>query len=895
MKRFTFLAIFFAMVMSVFAQETQTTMHIWKNGVATNYLVSADIDSITFSQETIDLSMPKVAPTTGAVTIVWNAVGFTPCIDNQLVFAGDYNGYNIDPAALVHFEPIPGYYGWWKAVITPSYADNYPVLAGKPCALAYDGTFPSSWDYQWLNVEAGACEILEGSDEAYLETEYEVESKLYITNNSSVVYVRSYGFKFDPCYIPEYYTVTFTATAPALPEGTTVYVVGGFNGWSTDATPMQYVNGVWTVTIDDVEMGDQYKYVANGTWGNEELTAEPGFDCGYPINNRIVSNAQMRDIIENFSGITAENCYNMPPSTLKGSQVWPIWLDDITAEANASKIVADFRPNDIDRFLYIWMNTYVANDTPTGLNFYGNSEGYISLLVGTLGWCGAGFCPAETENSTAWQAAEDLRQAIVANPDDYYLHMAIKSTDNASHCFYTFGMEATKFVLGSYSVYDGPLYADFARNGEWAEFDIPMSRFAPALATSTCAAGINIFVFLSESIAGAQLNLDAIYFYKKADGENPPVGPVLPEKPDTIGWNIPAECLTVAQAREICAGLESGTSTDQEYYVMGYIKQFHSKHADGVTGYGNALFYMEDVKGANSMDDFLAYQVFGLNGSKITNLDAVSVGDFVVIHGKLTNYNGTYETVGKGAAYVWKSTNPNMVETKDVITYEEGELSVAQALEIGAAMAAGDTTTTIKVRGRVKSIKQVELSSGTASFYITDNGDNELYCYRINAAYNLKFISGDQIKEGDIVTVEARLYNYPSSNGNLLELIKGYLARTTNTFDPSTVGLKVVTVAEAFAIGSELESGSTTPGQYQVTGTVTEVVEASTAYGNMTFYISDGNQEMLCYRIRYFDNRKYTEEDPALEVGDVVTLIAQIKNHNGLVEFVSGYLTEHIK
>ena len=36
---------------------------------------------------------------------------------------------------------------------------------------------------------------------------------------------------------------------------------------------------------------------------------------------------------------------------VKGSQIWPIVLDGTTAEGNASKIVADFRPNDVDQFL----------------------------------------------------------------------------------------------------------------------------------------------------------------------------------------------------------------------------------------------------------------------------------------------------------------------------------------------------------------------------------------------------------------------------------------------------------------------------------------------------------------------------------------------------------------
>ena len=141
--------------------------------------------------------------------------------------------------------------------------------------------------------------------------------------------------------------------------------------------------------------------------------------------------------------------------------------------------------------------------------------------------------------------------------------------------------------------------------------------------------------------------------------------------PDTIGWNIPAECLTVAQAREICAKLESGVTTETKYYVKGWVKKLASKHEEGVTKYNNAVFYIEDVKGANSQDDFEAFQVYGPNGSKITSLDQVLVGDYVVLYGKLTNYNGTYETEGKGAAYIWKSTNANLTNSGE--TPEEPE------------------------------------------------------------------------------------------------------------------------------------------------------------------------------------------------------------------------------
>ena len=145
--------------------------------------------------------------------------------------------------------------------------------------------------------------------------------------------------------------------------------------------------------------------------------------------------------------------------------------------------------------------------------------------------------------------------------------------------------------------------------------------------------------------------VDGLYYRKSTkDG-------VMSVIADTTGWNIPAECLTVAEAREICSQLEDGATTGTKYYVKGWVKKLTSQHEAGISQFGNALFYIVDSKD-NTEEDFYAYQVYGLNGKKITNPDAVAVGDYVVIYGELTNYNGTYETVGKGAAHIWKSTNP---------------------------------------------------------------------------------------------------------------------------------------------------------------------------------------------------------------------------------------------
>ena len=275
-----------------------------------------------------------------------------------------------------------------------------------------------------------------------------------------------------------------------------------------------------TETSVTLKVGETHQLVANvavesWTSSNEAVaTVADGLVTAVSAGNAIIS-ATAAGVTKTCVVLVEEDQTQGGGASLKGSKFWPIAIDGTTADANASKLVGDFRPDDVGKFLYVWDATYVANDNPTGLNFHGNTDGFTALTVSTLGWAGCGYCLTETDASKAWEAAEALRAAIVASPDDYYLHMALKSTDKASHCFYIFGSEATKFVIGSTAVYDGPLYEDFTRNGEWAEFDIPMSRFATALATTTCAAGVNVFVALTEGTAGAQLNLDAVYFYKK--------------------------------------------------------------------------------------------------------------------------------------------------------------------------------------------------------------------------------------------------------------------------------------------------------------------------------------------------------------------------------------------
>ena len=276
-----------------------------------------------------------------------------------------------------------------------------------------------------------------------------------------------------------------------------------------------------TETSVTLKVGETHQLVANVTvesWtsSNEAVaTVADGLVTAVSAGNAIISATaagvtKTCVVLVEAAGSTGDNT---TAAQVKGTKIWPIILDAVTAEANAAKIVGDLRIDDTNNFLYIWAagETYVAGEG-TGLNFHGNTEGYVALTVAApQGWSGLGFCLGEASAA----AAEQLRQAIVANPDKYFLHIAMKATTPGNHQFYTFNDAVTSFAVGTATIEAGAVIGDFTRDGSWAEFDVPMANFAAALANIPFPTGGNIFCALSGAAVGSQLNLDAVYFYEK--------------------------------------------------------------------------------------------------------------------------------------------------------------------------------------------------------------------------------------------------------------------------------------------------------------------------------------------------------------------------------------------
>ncbi|WP_044203286.1 Ig-like domain-containing protein [Flammeovirga sp. OC4] len=200
------------------------------------------------------------------------------------------------------------------------------------------------------------------------------------------------------------------------------------------------------------------------------------------------------------------------PASLKGSEYFVVQMDQTSFEAIEDRVSADLRPDEGSKFLYIWDNTF-NNGTPQGNNFYGLEEGWISLVVGTVGWSGAGFFA-----STSYGDID--MTAIHQNPDNYVFHAAFKSSqDNTSYTLmFADGTSEIKVVVGPTAQEGITPYTDFTRDGEWQSVEIPMSHLIDnGLNLSSPISNVNVLAVLAGGTTGTTFDMDAAFFYKKAE------------------------------------------------------------------------------------------------------------------------------------------------------------------------------------------------------------------------------------------------------------------------------------------------------------------------------------------------------------------------------------------
>ena len=118
------------------------------------------------------------------------------------------------------------------------------------------------------------------------------------------------------------------------------------------------------------------------------------------------------------------------------------------------------------------------------------------------------------------------------------------------------------------------------------------------------------------------------------------------------GINDPGSYRNPFNAEAAAAYIEGGGKDN--VFVKGVVSEL--VNGGFSTQYGNGSFFISDdgKKYGEPTKDFEAYQVFYLGNQKwVDGDDQIAVGDKVVIYGPLTKYKTTYETQGKGAAYIF--------------------------------------------------------------------------------------------------------------------------------------------------------------------------------------------------------------------------------------------------
>lgn len=283
--------------------------------------------------------------------------------------------------------------------------------------------------------------------------------------------------------------------------------------------------------------------------------------------------------------------------------------------------------------------------------------------------------------------------------------------------------------------------------------------------------------------------------YMASPGDNtnlPDSMPVIIDpdpSPDPEGVVLSDDVINVHEACAIARKLHGSEVSEKAYFIKGWVTGFNRSETfeTDFPKYGNDFVYITatapDAE-IPSKRQFLAYRLLGPYGAKFKDMEAVKVGDFIIIRCYITNYGGTIES--SGVCFQAGSTNEHFGEmfadqlalsewaepqAEDEYTVSEAE-AFARTLENKAT-----SDDPIKIRGVVTSIETTDLGTyGNITFNISD-GLTYATCYQTFCkSEDGKFSNLNQVAIGDKVLVIGNVQNY----GGICEPFRAYVAESTN-------------------------------------------------------------------------------------------------------------------
>lgn len=359
----------------------------------------------------------------------------------------------------------------------------------------------------------------------------------------------------------------------------------------------------------------------------------------------------------------------------------------------------------------------------------------------------------------------------------------------------------------------------------------------------------------------------------------------------------------------VLAFIEAGENLDSKVYIKGYVTSIK----ECSPSFGNATFYIASEPGGTNT--FYVYRCNGIDNGKITSEDQIKEGDEVIVYGKVTDYNGTKETVqkeayiysingegGNGGGQVVPGADPAGTGTQD------DPFNVAAAIK--KCQETGETATTEQyyVKGIVKAVDDSGVAQyGNITLDLVDvAGSSEVFkAFQIYDLGNKKFTAQGTVKEGDVVIVKGKLVNYknntPETTGKGEAFIYSLNGKTDGGSEPQvTPGAPAGTgtAADPFNVAAAIkkcqETGETaTAEQYYVKGIVESVNSTGVdQYGNISINMVDvaGSSEVfMAFQVNSINGEKFTSATASgIKKGDVVVVKGNLVNYKGNTPETTG-------
>jgi hypothetical protein len=225
---------------------------------------------------------------------------------------------------------------------------------------------------------------------------------------------------------------------------------------------------------------------------------------------------------------------NLPDSIKNGSNFYVIFMDAVSELGLGDKVIVPT----MMRNYQVWpAGESLLGTDRVGINAWGEPEAWVSMDVANWAdiWNGGGLEVVYSE----YEVMPDLTPLMDGG---YYLHFAIKSPNNQTNAgwtlfIYSDGEDQTYFYGPQENCPDGQIYGgNYAHDGEWHHFEISVDEMMgnsyiwkwainenPDFATVDDPAtpdyneGNRLILGFQASphIPGTELNLDAIFYYKK--------------------------------------------------------------------------------------------------------------------------------------------------------------------------------------------------------------------------------------------------------------------------------------------------------------------------------------------------------------------------------------------